>query len=74
MRWTECLAYVWSVEKTQSFSREIGRDSSVGMGLAKGWTVRGSNPGGARFSVPVHNGPGTDPASCTMRTVFLSRG
>jgi hypothetical protein len=30
-----------------------------------GWTVRGSNPGGARFST-VQIGPGAYPASCTM--------
>jgi len=36
--------------------------------LATGWTVRGSNPGGARFSAPVQTGPGAHPASCTMGT------
>ena len=36
--------------------------------LAVGWTVRGSNPGGARFSAPVQTGPGAYPASCTMGT------
>jgi len=25
--------------------------------LPSGWTVRGSNPGGARFSAPVQTGP-----------------
>ena len=33
-----------------------------------GWTVRGSNPGGVRFSTPVQTGPGAHPASCTMGT------
>jgi len=33
-----------------------------------GWTARGSNPGGARFSAPVQTGPGAHPASCTMGT------
>ena len=33
------------------------------------WKVRGSNPGGARFSAPVQTGPGTHQASCTMSTV-----
>jgi len=28
--------------------------------------VRGSNPGGARFSAPVQTGPGAHPASCKM--------
>jgi hypothetical protein len=36
--------------------------------LATGWTVWGSNPGGARFSAPVQTGPGAHPASCTMGT------
>ena len=34
---------------------------------AKGWTVRGSDPGGARFSA-VQTGPGTHPACFTMGT------
>ena len=33
-----------------------------------GWTVRGSNPGGARLSTPVQTGPGAHPASHTMST------
>jgi hypothetical protein len=38
-------------------------------GLVTGWTVRGSNPGvGARFSAPVHTGPGAHSASCTIGT------
>ena len=37
------------------------------VGIATGWTVRGSNPGGARFSA-VQTGPGAHPASCTMGT------
>ena len=36
--------------------------------LPTGWTVRGSNPGGARFSAPVQTGPEAHPASCTMGT------
>ena len=32
------------------------------------WTVRGSNPGGARFSATVQTGTGAHPASCTMST------
>ena len=46
----------------------VGRDSSVGIALATGWTVRGSNPGGARFSAPVQTGPGAHPAFYTMGT------
>jgi len=36
--------------------------------LPTGWTVRGSNPGGERFSAPVQTGPEAHPASCTMGT------
>ena len=36
--------------------------------LTKGWTVRGSNPGGARFTAPVQTGPEAHPASYTMGT------
>ena len=39
--------------------------------LATGWTVRGSNPGGARLSASVQTGPGAHPASCTMGTGSL---
>ena len=37
-------------------------------GIAAGWTVRGSNPGGVRFFPPVQTGPGAYPASYTMGT------
>ena len=36
--------------------------------FATGWTVRGSNPDGTRFSAPVQTGPGAHPASYTMGT------
>jgi hypothetical protein len=36
--------------------------------MATGWTVRDSNPVGARFPAPVQTGPGAHPASCTMGT------
>jgi hypothetical protein len=36
--------------------------------LATGWTVRGSNPSGARFSAPVQTGPATHSASCIVGT------
>jgi hypothetical protein len=36
-----------------------------------GWTVRGSNLVGARFSAPVQTGPGAHPASCTMGTGYF---
>ena len=47
---------------------ECGPGSSVGIGMAKGWTVRGSNPGGAKFSAPLQTGSGAHSASCTMDT------
>ena len=42
--------------------------SSVSIANRYGWTVRGSNPGGARFSAPVQTGPEAHPASCKMGT------
>jgi hypothetical protein len=36
--------------------------------LATCWKVRGSNPGGARFSAPIQTGSGAHPASCTLGT------
>jgi hypothetical protein len=39
--------------------------------LATGWTVRGSNSVGARFSEPVQTGPRIHLASCTMGTTQL---
>ena len=45
-----------------------GPGSVVGIATSTGWTVRGSDPGGARFSAPVQIGPGAHPASCTMGT------
>jgi hypothetical protein len=36
--------------------------------LAKGWTVRGSNPDEARFSASVQTGPGTQTVSYTTGT------
>lgn len=42
-------------------------------GLAMGWTVRKSNPGGVRSSAPVQIGPVTHPASCTIGSWSLSR-
>ena len=41
------------------------------MCLPTGWTVKGSNPDGARFSVPVQTGSEAHPASCTMGTGFF---
>jgi len=39
------------------------------MWLATAWTVRGSNPGGARFFAPVQTGPGAHPAFSIIGTV-----
>ena len=38
--------------------------------LFRGWTVRGSNPGGARFFA-IQTGPGAHPAYCTTDTGSL---
>ena len=46
----------------------VGRVAQSVQRLATGWTVRGSNPGGARFSAAVQIGPGAHPASFTMGT------
>ena len=50
------------------FIRPISRDSLVGICL----TVRGSKPVRARFSIPVQNGAGFHPATCTVGTESLS--
>jgi hypothetical protein len=42
--------------------------------LITGWTIRESNPSGARFSAPVHTGPGAHPASYTIDTRSFPRG
>ena len=46
----------------------VGRVAQSVQQLPTGWKVRGSNPGGARFSEPVLTGPEAHPASCTMGT------
>ena len=48
--------------------RRVGRVAQSVQRLPTGWTVRGSNPGGARFSATVQTGPEAHPASCTMST------
>ena len=45
----------------------LGRVAQSVQRLTTGWTVRGSNPGGARFFA-VQTGPGAHPASCKMGT------
>ena len=49
----------------------VGRIAQSVQRLHTGWTVRGSNPGGARFSAPVQTGLEAHPASCTMGTGFF---
>ena len=44
---------------------KVGRVAQSVWQLTAGWTVRGSNPGGARFSA-IQTSPGAHPASCTM--------
>ena len=44
------------------------------MCLPTDWTVKGSNPDGARFSVHVQTGSEAHPASCTMGTGFFPGG
>jgi hypothetical protein len=51
----------------------VGRVAQLVKRLATGWTVRGSNPGGVRFSAPVQTGPGAHPASYTMGTESFPR-
>jgi hypothetical protein len=40
----------------------------VGTATAMGWTVWGSNPSGGKIFTPIHTGPESHPASCTMGT------
>ena len=52
-----------------------GRDSSVGIATRYGLDGPGiESRWGARFSVPVHSGPGAHPACYAMGTGSLSRG
>ena len=52
----------------QTNSDHLARVAQSVQRLPTSWTVRGSNPGGARFSAPVQTGPEAHPASCTMGT------
>ena len=62
------LCGMFFVRLCMQSTRLVGRVAQSVQRLATGWTVRGSNPGGARFSAPVQTGPGAHPASCTMGT------
>ena len=46
----------------------VGRVAQSVQRLPTDWTVRGSNPGEARFSAPVQTSPEAHPASYTMGT------
>jgi hypothetical protein len=56
------------VKNVAGLSKSNGPSSSVGIAMGYGLGGPGSNPGGARFSAPVHTGPGAHPASGTMGT------
>ena len=53
-------------------SVSVGRDSAVG--IAVGWRSGVRISVGARYSAPVHTGPGAQPSSTTMGNRSLSRG
>jgi hypothetical protein len=53
-------------------SRRAGIAHSV-LRMGTGWTVRGSNAGGARIFAHVETGPGVHPASCTMGVKWPER-
>ena len=61
-----CVIYIY-IYREREREREIRVAQSV-QRLPTGWTVRGSNPCGARFSAPVQTGPEAHPASCTIGT------
>jgi len=63
VRFTSCKGWIY-----KSLFLFTGRKSSVGIVTGYGWTVRGSNPGGTRFSAPVQTALGAHPASCKMGT------
>ena len=69
---TEFMLYNGNVVETEAefLSRPmfyaVGRVAQSVQRLAMDWAVRGSNPGGARFSAPVHPGPGVHTASYAM--------
>jgi hypothetical protein len=56
-------------ESLKTYAQILKRAATRDQRLAMGWTVRGSNSGGGRFSSPAQTGPGAHPASCTVRTV-----
>ena len=52
----------------------VSVDRDIAVGVAVGWRSGVRISVGARYSAPVHTGPGAHPASTTMGTVSLSRG
>jgi len=53
-------------------SKQWARIAQSVQQLASGWTVRGLNPDGARFSAPVETGTGANPSSYTMSTASFT--
>jgi hypothetical protein len=73
-RWVKCSEGL-SIRASNIIRRyadhTVGRIAQSVERLPTGWTVRESNPGGARFSAPIKSGPEAQPASCTMGTGFF---
>ena len=65
---SENLGIDWRTILQQVFKKCVGRVAQSVQRLAMGWTVRGSNSNGARFSAPVQTGPGAHPAASTVGT------
>jgi len=59
-----------SIDSLKYVRHYRGRDSSV----ATDWTVRGSNPDGARFSTPVQTAPVGPPSLLYSGYRVISRG
>jgi hypothetical protein len=57
--------YIYTYIYTYIYIYCLGRIAQSVQRLATNWTVRASNPGGARFSTPIQTDPGALPASCT---------
>jgi hypothetical protein len=54
------------------FYTSVGLDSSIGIAIGYGWTVRESNPGAAETFSTRPDHPGAHLASCTMDTGSFS--
>ena len=61
--------------KRDAVQLENGPGSSIGIATGYGLDDSGiESRWEARFPAPVHTGPGSHPASCTIGTGFFSRG